>query len=186
MPLQDDIEGSAADVPAGPYARSPCSGSKAVLMRSMTFLLVTSGLLLTSVHGQECACEFHSGIVSASHSGTSQGQLYPFDQQDPWLHGQYQRVPSYSGYSSFRPYNYRHVAPQAHIAASSGATQGMSYSQQFFNRYRESYLRGNLHAQGANVPHSATTESTRQPRPSTVPSRLMSPASLPQTPEPRR
>jgi len=72
-------------------------------------------------------------------------QLYPFDQQDPWLHGHYQRVPSYGGYSSFRPYNYRHVASQSQIAASLGVSAGMPYSQQFWNRYREGYLNENQH-----------------------------------------
>jgi hypothetical protein len=80
-------------------------------------------------------------------SGYGGAQLYPFDQQDPWLHGQYQRVPSYGGYSSFRPYNYRHVAPQAQIAANFGGRAGMAYSQQFWNRYREAYLNENLHSQ---------------------------------------
>jgi hypothetical protein len=79
--------------------------------------------------------------------GNGGAQLYPFDQQAPWLHGQYQRVPAYGGYSSFRPYNYRHVAPQAQIAANFGGRGGMAYSQQFWNRYREGYLNENLRSQ---------------------------------------
>jgi hypothetical protein len=75
-------------------------------------------------------------------------QLYPYDQQDTWLHGHFQRVPSYGGFSSFRPYNYRHVFAQTQLAQSWGHTHGMPYSQQFWNRYRGSYLEGNLHAGG--------------------------------------
>ncbi len=78
--------------------------------------------------------------------GHGSGQLYPFDQQDPWLHGQHKRVPSYGGYSSFRPYNYRHVASQSQIAASLGVAAGMTYSQQFWNRYREGYMNQKLHS----------------------------------------
>ena len=76
-----------------------------------------------------------------------QSQLYPYDQQDTWLHGQYQRVPSYAGYNSFRPYNYRHVAAQSQIAANWGGTGGMPYSQQFWNRYKANYLNGALYSQ---------------------------------------
>ena len=73
-------------------------------------------------------------------------QLYPYDQQDPWLHGHFQRVPSYGGFASFRPYNYRHVFAQTQLAQSWGHAHGMPYSQQFWNRYRGSYLEGNLHS----------------------------------------
>jgi len=74
-------------------------------------------------------------------------QLYPYDQQDTWLHGHFQRVPSYGGFSSFRPYNYRHVYAQTQLAQTWGHAHGMPYSQQFWNRYRGSYLEGNLHAE---------------------------------------
>jgi hypothetical protein len=67
-------------------------------------------------------------------------QLYPYDQQDPWLHGHFQRVPSYGGFASFRPYNYRHVFAQTQLAQAWGHAHGMPYSQQFWNRYRGSYL----------------------------------------------
>ena len=75
-------------------------------------------------------------------------QLYPYDQQDTWLHGHFQRVPAYGGFSSFRPYNYRHVFAQTQLAQTWGHAHGMPYSQQFWNRYRTSYLEGNLHADG--------------------------------------
>ncbi len=44
------------------------------------------------------------------------GQMYPYDRQDPWIHSHYQRIPAYGGFSSFRPYNYRHVFAQTQIA----------------------------------------------------------------------
>lgn len=74
------------------------------------------------------------------------GQLYPYDQQDPWIHGHFQRVPAYGGFASFRPYNYRHVFSQTQIASGWGSAHGMPYSQQFWNKYRGSYLQGNLHS----------------------------------------
>jgi hypothetical protein len=87
------------------------------------------------------------GIDYGNSIGVSDGlQLYPYDQQDPWLHGHFQRVPSYGGFSSFRPYNYRHVFAQTQLAQSWGHAHGMPYSQQFWNRYRGSYLEGNLHS----------------------------------------
>lgn len=91
------------------------------------------------------------------------GQLYPYDQQDPWLHGQYQRVPAYGGFASFRPYNYRHVFAQTQIAVGWGESHAMPYSQQFWNRYRGSYLQGNLHSQSTPLPAAA------QPLVTTVP-----------------
>ena len=121
---------------------------------------VTLFCVLTAVHSsaQELVSFNNTGVVYNAggcntcgiNGGMGYGgeQLYPFDQQDPWLHGQYQRVPAYGGYSSFRPYNYRHVAPQAQIAANFGGKGGMAYSQQFWNRYREAYLNENLHFQG--------------------------------------
>ena len=78
-------------------------------------------------------------------------QLYPYDQQDTWLHGHFQRVPAYGGFSSFRPYNYRHVFAQTQLAQTWGHAHGMPYSQQFWNRYRGSYLEGNLHSDSQPV-----------------------------------
>ncbi len=89
-------------------------------------------------------------MYSDSIAAGTGGQMFPFDRQDPWLHGQYQRVPAYGGFNSFRPYNYRHVLSQTQIATNVfGAAHGTPYSQQFWNRYREPYLNGNLHSQAA-------------------------------------
>lgn len=92
------------------------------------------------------------GMPGVMYSGMIGGgcgcQLYPFDRQDPWLHGQFQRMPAYGGFNSFRPYNYRHVFAQTQIATSVwGAAHGQPYSQQFWNRYRADYLDGNVHSQ---------------------------------------
>ncbi len=86
-------------------------------------------------------------------SGASSGvDLYPFDQQDTWIHGHFQRYPAYGGYASFRPYNYKHVAAQAQIASGWGSPMGMPYSQQFWNRYRGNYLEGQPHIRSQNAP----------------------------------
>jgi hypothetical protein len=113
-------------------------------MRRLVFLAATA-LLMTSATAY--AQVGMPGIeYSTSIAAGDGGQLYPYDQQDPWLHGQFQRVPAYGGFASFRPYNYRHVFSQTQIAGGWGASHGMPYSQQFWNRYRSSYLQGNLHS----------------------------------------
>jgi hypothetical protein len=84
-------------------------------------------------------------------------QLYPYDQQDPWLHGYYQRVPAYGGFASFRPYNYRHVFAQTQVATVWGASHGMPYSQQFWNKYRPPYLDQHLHSQTSPSQHGTPT-----------------------------
>jgi ribonuclease HI len=59
--------------------------------------------------------------------------LYPFDQQDTWIHGHFQRYPSYGGYASFRPYNYKHVAAQSQIAGGWGVRlQAGQHVQELF------------------------------------------------------
>jgi hypothetical protein len=114
------------------------------MARAVIFALAVN--LLTVV-----AAEAQTAVPGASFTGAiSAGegvQTYPFDQQDPWIHGHFQRYPAYGGFSSFRPYNYRHVMAQSQIAAASGAPHGMPYSQQFWNKYRGSYLDGHMHHQ---------------------------------------
>ncbi len=137
----------AAFSPSVSSVRNP--GTEQSAMRSQILTSCICCFLIPSVAlCQEagcCATDFGGGY----YAGGSAGQMFPYDQQDPWLHGQHQRVPSYGGYRSFRPYNYRHVAPQAQIASNWGASHGMTYSHQFFNRYRTSYLDGNLQAGNA-------------------------------------
>lgn len=94
----------------------------------------------------------YSGGIAAFEGG----QLYPFDRQDPWLHGYFQRVPAYGGFARFRPYNYRHVFAQTQLSAAWGMPHGMPYSQQFWNRYRGDYLNEHLHSQAAVDAHQAS------------------------------
>jgi hypothetical protein len=90
------------------------------------------------------------GFAPSFFDGGSGVQLYPYDQQDPWLHGYFQRYPSYGGYNSFRPYNYKQVYSQARISNHWGSPAGMPYSQQFWNRYRTNYMDGMLHDTAPN------------------------------------
>ena len=111
---------------------------------SLLVLLVAAiATASTQAHAQVGSPGIDYGNTIAAGDGV---QLYPYDQQDPWLHGHFQRVPSYGGFASFRPYNYRHVFAQTQLAQQWGHAHGMPYSQQFWNRYRGSYLEGNLHS----------------------------------------
>lgn len=120
------------------------------------------------------------GMPGIEYSNTVAGgdgvQLYPYDQQDPWLHGYYQRYPAYGGFASFRPYNYRHVFSQTQIASGWGSAHGMPYSQQFWNKYRGSYLDQNLHSQTGAVPLPYSQYPEAQPQPLQQP--IHRPASL--------
>lgn len=131
---------------------------------SRSFVLIITVFILAPVSAEAqlgTPGEQYSHTIAAGEGG----QLYPYDQQDPWLHGQYQRVPAYGGFASFRPYNYRHVFAQTQIATTWGMPHSLPYSQQFWNRYRGSYLHGDLHsAQAANPPQTAT-EFTSYPEP---------------------
>ncbi len=113
------------------------------MSRTSLFAFVVAAVLTASVQAQVGSPGIEYGNTIAAGDGV---QLYPYDQQDPWLHGHFQRVPSYGGFASFRPYNYRHVLAQTQLAQQWGHAHGMPYSQQFWNRYRPSYLEGNLHS----------------------------------------
>lgn len=120
-------------------------------MRRTILAAAVCCLSLSSVSAQDIYTPGmeYSGSIGAYEGG----QLYPFDRQDPWLHGQYQRIPAYGGFSTFRPYNYRHVFAQTQIATSVwGAPHGQPYSQQFWNRYRTDYLNGSVHSQASARP----------------------------------
>ena len=130
------------------------------MRRSLVFALAVT--LFTAVSAQA-----QVGMPGIQYSNTVAGgdgmQLYPYDQQDPWIHGYFQRYPAYGGFSSFRPYNYRHVFSQTQIAQGWGTAHGMPYSQQFWNKYRTSYLDQNLHADMAPLPYTSAAESQPQP-----------------------
>ena len=83
---------------------------------------------------------YPSGVQSAPYVSAVGGiygdELYPYDAQYPWLHGYFQEMPSYGGYKSFRPYNYKHIFSQSKTAAGWGLSPQMPYSQQFWHRYQ--------------------------------------------------
>ncbi len=130
------------------------------MRRSLVFAFAVS--LFTAATAQA-----QVGMPGIEYSNTVAGgdgvQLYPYDQQDPWLHGYYQRYPAYGGFASFRPYNYRHVYSQTQIASGWGSAHGMPYSQQFWNKYRGSYLDQNLHSQTQPQPGLQSTDNDPQP-----------------------
>jgi hypothetical protein len=130
------------------------------MRRSLVFAFAVTLLNTVSVQAQVGMPGIQYSNTVAAGDGV---QLYPYDQQDPWIHGYFQRYPAYGGFSSFRPYNYRHVFSQTQIAQGWGAAHGMPYSQQFWNKYRTSYLDQNLHSQVAPIPHSQSIESQPQP-----------------------
>lgn len=113
------------------------------MRQTSLFAFLVAAVVTASAQAQVGSPGIEYGNTIAAGDGV---QLYPFDQQDTWLHGHFQRVPAYGGFASFRPYNYRHVFAQTQLAQSWGHAHGMPYSQQFWNRYRGSYLEGNLHA----------------------------------------
>ena len=61
----------------------------------------------------------------------------PADAQEPWLHGYIQEIPAYGGFNSARPYNYKHVQPQAQTAGGWGMSPQAPYSQQFWGGYHD-------------------------------------------------
>ena len=83
---------------------------------------------------------YPAGVQSAPYVSAVGGiygdELYPYDAQYPWLHGYFQEMPSYGGYKSFRPYNYKHIFSQSKTAAGWGLSPQMPYSQQFWHRYQ--------------------------------------------------
>lgn len=110
-------------------------------------------IVLLVLASNDAAAQMMYADPGGWYGGSGTGvELYPFDQQETWIHGHFQRYPSYGGYASFRPYNYKHVAAQSQIAGGWGAPLGMPYSQQFWNRYRGNYLEGQPHIRSQNAP----------------------------------
>jgi hypothetical protein len=73
----------------------------------------------------------------AAGGGGGGDQLYPLDSPEPWLHGYFQEMPAYSGYSSFRPHNYKHVLAQMQTASRWGIPANMPSSHQWYHQYRQ-------------------------------------------------
>lgn len=63
--------------------------------------------------------------------------LFPYDSQYPWMHGYFQEMPAYGGFTYFRPFNYKHVMPQSQTAGGWGMSPTMPYSQQFWHRFQQ-------------------------------------------------
>ena len=86
----------------------------------------------------------YSGAYGGGSGGGANDPFFPYDAQQPWVHGYFQEIPSYGGFHFFRPYNYRHVMPQAQVAGGWGMPPTMPYSQDFFNRaqYQSGYPTG--------------------------------------------
>jgi hypothetical protein len=80
------------------------------------------------------------GYMGGVAQGNSQGvnePMYPYDSQEPWVHGYWQEMPHYGGYTYFSPYNYKQVLAQSQTAAGWGMNPKMPYSQQFWHRYQQ-------------------------------------------------
>jgi hypothetical protein len=60
-----------------------------------------------------------------------------YDAYEPWVHGYWQELPAFGGFTYYRPYNYRHVYVQSEVAASWGTSALMPYSQEYYRRARE-------------------------------------------------
>jgi hypothetical protein len=60
-----------------------------------------------------------------------------YDAYEPWVHGYWQELPAFGGFTYYRPYNYRHVYVQSEVAASWGTSSQMPYSQEYYRRARE-------------------------------------------------
>jgi len=87
--------------------------------------------------------------------------MYPYDSQEPWLHGYFQHMPAYRGHAAFRPYNYKHVLSQSQTAAGWGIDPHMAYSQQFWHRYqKQASLNETSYGSG-----TSSTDSIPQPKP---------------------
>ncbi len=90
-----------------------------------------------SVNAQNMGEEFTGGVASGVYGANGSETLYPYDSNEPWLHGYWQEMPYFGGFAHFRPYNYRHVLSQSQTAAGWGMNPKMPYSQQFWHPYHQ-------------------------------------------------
>lgn len=79
---------------------------------------------------------YSTGMGLNGYSGSNGDTLLPFDTQEAWMHGYFQEIGAYPGYTHFKPYNYKHVFSQADLSYRWGQPQGMPYSQQWWHRYQ--------------------------------------------------
>lgn len=78
---------------------------------------------------------YSTGMGLNGYSGSNGDTLLPFDTQEAWMHGHFQEIGAFPGYSYFKPYNYKHVLSKADLSYRWGQPQGMPYSQQWWHRY---------------------------------------------------
>ena len=79
---------------------------------------------------------YSTGMGLNGYSGSNGDTLLPFDTQEVWMHGYFQEIGAYPGYTHFRPYNYKHVFSQTDLSYRWGQPHGMPYSQQWWHRYQ--------------------------------------------------
>lgn len=110
-----------------------------MLLRKLPQAMLAILLLTGSLQAQELEIYdqegFSGGYAEGVYGPIGSERLYPYDQQDPWMHGYIQYMPFYGAYKHFRPYNYKHVMPQAQTASGWGMSPRMPYSQQYWHRY---------------------------------------------------
>ena len=92
-----------------------------------------AALLTAALAGTGQAQDF----VGPDSVGSSNEQLYPYDDQEKWKHGYLKEMPYYHGYHSFRPYNYHHVYSQSQTAGGWGMNPNSPQSQQFWHKYEQ-------------------------------------------------
>lgn len=79
---------------------------------------------------------YSTGMGLNGYSGSNGDTLLPWDSQEAWMHGYFQEIGAYPGYTHFRPYNYKHVFSQVDLSYRWGQPNGMPYSQQWWHRYQ--------------------------------------------------
>ena len=60
---------------------------------------------------------YSTGMGLNGYSGSNRDTLLPFDTQEAWMHGYFQEIGAYPGYTHFRPYNYKHVFSQVDLSS---------------------------------------------------------------------
>lgn len=120
-------------------------------------------LIVVSISQSSSAQDFIGGAPAGISPGSDE-QLYPYDSQEPWLHGHFQRMPFHGGFRTFRPYNYRHVFAQSQTAASWGMNPQMPYSHHFWAQFEN---------QTKATPYQTYSAPSMAPTPLVTPSPVM-------------
>ena len=137
--------------------------------------IVAIGIFALVAFGQAASAQDFTGGTAVGIGGpTSDEQLYPYDSQEPWLHGYFQRIPFHGGFRTFRPYNYRHVLSQSQTAAGWGMSPQMPYSQQFWHQFE---------AESKFAPYQSKTAPTQAPTPMPIQNHMMMQPGVPMVPQ---